>query len=164
MRSQGFTLMEMLAAVLLLAVLTAIALPQYQRAVENRRREAAIDILRAIYAGERAYWAQNNTFLPVDSTAGTAVADFRQIYTPLPTVDGVVFRVAVSTDGTGRPLAGALATFTATAQRQGVNSFLSVTHAWDPTTKPPGADQTWPVGGGSPPLLGDPLPEEPVIE
>ena len=142
-RRGGFTLTELLAAVVLVAVLTAIAMPQYQRAVELRRRQAATDVLKAIYAGEQTFWAQSNdqSYLAVASDADDAAAQFTRIYTPLPSMrDAVTFTVTVGVDDAGDHLTGAAAKFTATAQRSNSNCALSVTNTWDPHTE---AGGTW---------------------
>ena len=115
-----------MATVLLIGILASMAVPQYERAVWRRRREAALDVLRAIYAGEQTYWTQNNQYAyrAVDSTATEAAAQFRDIYTPLPTVDGVTFQVTASGQG-------ATATFTARAARS-PNCTITIDQAWDP--------------------------------
>lgn len=61
MNQKGFTLMEMLAVILIIAILTAVALPQYRNVVEKGRVAGVTAMLRAIYdsserlAGEFGY-------------------------------------------------------------------------------------------------------------
>ena len=52
-KSKGFTLIEMLVAVLILAILVAIALPTYNRAVERSRTSDPINTLKTIAKAEQ---------------------------------------------------------------------------------------------------------------
>ena len=60
-RIQGFTLIELLTVVLIIAILTAVGLPQYNRVIERSRVAEAEAVLRTIYdsserlAGEFGY-------------------------------------------------------------------------------------------------------------
>ena len=59
--SKGFTLTELLAVVMIVAILMGVGLPQYRKAVEKARVTEAISMLRSIYdsserlAGEFGY-------------------------------------------------------------------------------------------------------------
>ena len=48
-KNKGFTLIEMLTVVLIVAILTAVALPQYRNVVEKGRAAEAQSMLRNIY-------------------------------------------------------------------------------------------------------------------
>lgn len=58
---KGFTLIELLTVVLIIAILTAVGLPQYRRVVQKARASEAESMLRSIYdsserlAGEFGY-------------------------------------------------------------------------------------------------------------
>ena len=58
LKRKGFTLIELLVVVLIIGILAAIALPQYQKAVEKSHAAEALMILRAIADAEKVYyWA-----------------------------------------------------------------------------------------------------------
>ncbi len=60
--SKGFTLIEILVVVLIIGILAAIALPQYQVAVEKSRTAEAWVTLRAIYQAAQMCHLEGNTF------------------------------------------------------------------------------------------------------
>ncbi len=66
MKKNGFTLVELLAVVLIVAILSAVALPQYKKAVEKGRVAGVQAMLRTIYdsserlAGEFGYRSYAN--------------------------------------------------------------------------------------------------------
>ena len=55
----GFTLLELLMVVIVIAILVAIAIPQYLKAVEKARAADAINYLGALRSAQSRYHAQN---------------------------------------------------------------------------------------------------------
>lgn len=66
---KGFTLIEILAAVLIAGALAAIALPQFTKAMEKAKEKKAIAYLRVIAAAEKAYYGREKAFVSVANAA-----------------------------------------------------------------------------------------------
>ena len=62
MKSRAFTLIELLVVVLIIGILSAIALPQYQKAVEKSRASQALIVLKSIWAAQQAFYLSNGTY------------------------------------------------------------------------------------------------------
>jgi len=69
MRARGFTLLEVLIAVAVIAIVAAVALPQYGRAVQRSYWRTARDLLQTIYSGEQVYQTANGTYVDADNPA-----------------------------------------------------------------------------------------------
>ena len=67
--ARGFTLIELMITVAIVAILAAIAIPSYLDSVwKGKRAEAKAAILKGLQAEER-YYTQNNTYVDANSIA-----------------------------------------------------------------------------------------------
>lgn len=58
----GFTLIELLIVVLIIGILSALAMPQYMRAVERSRMTEAVTLLDAVSKAQQRNWMGVNKF------------------------------------------------------------------------------------------------------
>ncbi|WP_428049902.1 type IV pilin protein [Candidatus Avelusimicrobium caledoniensis] len=59
---QAFTLIELLVVVLIIGILAAVALPQYQKAVEKSKGAQALTLLKSVYQAAKAYQLANGSW------------------------------------------------------------------------------------------------------
>lgn len=76
--TQGFTLLELLMVVVIIAILAAIAVPQYLRTVERSRMSEALTMLSSIRQSEIRFRAETGAYTATIAQLdlGTAVTDF----------------------------------------------------------------------------------------
>jgi type IV pilus assembly protein PilE len=96
--ASGFTLIELLVVVLIIGILAAIALPQYEKAVERSRAAEALSVMRTIKQAQEIYLL----------TTGDYTMDFGKLDISLPgdpvepyQLDTKYFSYVLANAGTG---------------------------------------------------------------
>jgi len=62
MKKAGFTVLELVIAVIILAILVSIAIPTYIVTMERTRANEAIATLRTMHAAERTYFSERRIY------------------------------------------------------------------------------------------------------
>ena len=61
-RNRGYSLVEMIVAMMVVGVLISMGIPRFQQSLEQARANAAGANLQAIWSAQRLYWLENRTY------------------------------------------------------------------------------------------------------
>lgn len=112
-KMNGFTLIELMVTVAILAVIAAIAVPAYTGYVATARNVEAMDNLSAIQIAEEEYFLQNNAYIPASTTTALVQSNSTNLWVAAPATESArEFTYSVTLVGTTG--------YTATATGKGV--------------------------------------------
>ncbi len=79
-RRRGFTLIELMIAMVIVAVLVAVALPSYQSSVRKGRRSDAMDASVAVLQAQERFRANNPGYATTLAAIGAASSSSKSYY------------------------------------------------------------------------------------
>ncbi len=83
---RGFTLIELMIVIVIVAILTAIAVPGYQNQITKSRRADAQGTLQSFAQAMERFYTQNGTY--IGAAGGTATSGAPVIFSTKSPVDG----------------------------------------------------------------------------
>lgn len=106
-KTQGFTLIEVMIVVVIVAILAAVAIPSYQSHIMRTNRSDAREMLLQIAAAQEKHFFQNNSYGSLQDLGLTTLADPMKVATTgghyeityFPTPNGCVNDAAVNCTG-----------------------------------------------------------------
>jgi type IV pilus assembly protein PilE len=127
-RPSGFTLVELMVTVAIVAVLSAIALPAYQQYVIRARLTDAFSALASAQTSAEQFWSNNHTYVGLNAANGFPAATSNFTYT-LSNQSASTFTIT-ATGVTPGPVAG----FAFSIDQNGNKATTSVPTGWTAST------------------------------
>ena len=158
--NKGFTLIELLVVVLIIGILSAIALPQYQTAVERSRATEALTQMSAVRTAAERYHSQHEAW-PTAFTQLDVDIPIRSSSSGTNVYGGKNFTLSFAASGSNfvitaerAPLSGTFNhtyTLTTTVSENATNGTYSATRSCTPKTGDQDADDYCnAISGGTP--------------
>lgn len=122
-REAGFTLIEILIAIALIGILSAVAIPSYSSYVLRGRLTEAFTTLAAVQPRAEEFWSNNRTYVGLPVPASSANFDYA--------LDAATSASSYKITATGK---GSAASFVFTIDQNGNRATTGVPSGWTSST------------------------------
>jgi len=110
-KRRGFTLIELVVVLAILAVIIALAIPRYLAARKKAYKSEADNILQETKSNEWAYYQQNNLFDTTPTGANMGLAFPPGMHWNNPSINGTTTNITITMSGLVAPLTAADSTW-----------------------------------------------------
>mgnify|MGYP005992865539 CR=1 FL=1 len=101
-KKAGFSLLEVMVALAIVAILTMVALPSYNNYIERSRRGDGMDLLLNVASAQQAYYLANRTYATAMSNLPTsALSADRHYIASISSANATGFILRATPSGTG---------------------------------------------------------------
>ena len=141
-RNRGFTLVELMITVAIMAIIAAIAVPSYSGYMTRARRSAAEQLVMQIASKEQQYIVDARSYTATIGTGGLNISS-QDGWTCAATCTNGSYTVSVTVDNTATPPTYSIAATPVTTGSQASDGTISYTSTGSKTRMVGSVDKGW---------------------
>jgi type IV pilus assembly protein PilE len=141
-RNRGFTLVELMITVAIMAILAAIAVPSYTGYMTRARRSAAEQLVMQIASKEQQYIVDARAYTATIGTGGLNISS-QDGWTCAATCTNGSYTVSVAIDNTATPPTYAITATPVTGSSQAADGVITYNNTGTKARTVSGVDKGW---------------------